>query len=211
LINYIIYLGYLFSGINLLLYLKNYRKEEKAYKIVTLYLLVIAIIQFFTSLLKNNGIHNLFLSHFYFILQMVFLSFFYLEILEQKVQRRIVRTCLMTCLCVLGIQYLTDKELFFRFNLFEIFITSYLIIIYSMFHFYNLLNTEKRYYYINTGILVYLFGSTVLFLSGNLINTLQLESRNVVWLLNATLVVIYQLFIFIEWRKRSQKKNEDYE
>jgi hypothetical protein len=80
-----------------------------------------------------------------------------------------------------------------------------------MFHFYNLLNTEKRYYYINTGILVYLFGSTVLFLSGNLINTLQLESRNVVWLLNATLVVIYQLFIFIEWRKRSQKKNEDYE
>ncbi|ODS81579.1 MAG: hypothetical protein ABS44_19090 [Chryseobacterium sp. SCN 40-13] len=43
-----------------------------------------------------------------------------------------------------------------------------------MFHFYNLLNKEKNYYYINTGILIYLFGSTVLFISGNLINTLKL-------------------------------------
>lgn len=210
-INYIIYLGYLFSGINLLLYLKNYRKEEKAYKIFTLYLLVIAIIQFCTSWLKNQGIHNLFLSHFYFILQMVFLSFFYLAILETKMQRRIVRTGLIGCLMVLGIQYITDKELFFRFNLFEIFITSYLIIIYSMFHFYNLLNSEKRYYYGNTGILIYLFGSTVLFLSGNLINMLKLESRNVVWLLNAGLVVVYQVFIFIEWRKRWLEQIKDYE
>ncbi|UUC47323.1 hypothetical protein [Flavobacterium cerinum] len=210
-INYIVYLGYLFSGINLLLYLKSYRREEKAFKIFTLYLLVIAIIQFFTSLLKNKGIHNLFLSHFYFILQMVFLSFFYLEILETKMQRRIVRSCLIGCLVVLGMQYLTDKEQFFRFNLFEIFITSYLIIIYSMFHFYNLLNKEKRYYYCNTGVLMYLFGSTVLFLSGNLINTLQLEFRNIVWLLNAWLVVIYQIFIFIEWRKRSleNKRNNE--
>ena len=80
-----------------------------------------------------------------------------------------------------------------------------------MFHFYNLLNKEKNYYYINTGILIYLFGSTVLFISGNLINTLKLESRNIVWLLNAFLIVVYQLFIFIEWRIRARRNTEDYE
>jgi len=211
LINYIIYLGYVFSGINLILYLKRCRKEDKAFRIFTLYLFVIALIQFFTSLLKNKGINNLFLSHFYFVLQLILLSFFYLTILEMKIQRRIVRTCLMGCLFVLGVQYLSDKQLFLKFNLFEIFITSYLLILYSMFHFYNLLNKEKNYYYINTGILIYLFGSTVLFISGNLINTLKLESRNIVWLLNAFLIVVYQLFIFIEWRIRARRNTEDYE
>ena len=70
-----------------------------------------------------------------------------------------------------------------------------------MFHFYNILNEKKKYYYLNTGILLYLFGSTVLFISGNLITRLDLAPSKIVWILNSLLYIVYQFFILLEWRE----------
>jgi hypothetical protein len=77
-----------------------------------------------------------------------------------------------------------------------------------MFHFYNILNEKKRYYYLNTGILLYLFGSTVLFMSGNLISRLDLALSKIVWILNLLLYIVYQIFILLEWREIFYKKNK---
>jgi len=151
--------------------------------------------------LSGEGKNNLYLSHVYFISQFVILSLFFLEILESKLQKRVVKISVPLCLIVLGIQYYYDNELLYRFNLFEIFITSFLLIIFSMFHFYNILNENKKYYYINAGILLYLFGSTVLFISGNLIATFEISSSEIVWMLNSFLYIVYQIFILIEWWK----------
>ncbi|WP_264544758.1 MULTISPECIES: hypothetical protein [Flavobacterium] len=93
-----------------------------------------------------------------------------------------------------------------KFNLFEIFITSFLIVTYATFHLYNLLNEEKEFYYVNLGILIYLFGSTVLFLGGNLAAMLSSKYNDVPWILNAFLYIIYQLFILYEWKKSFSKK-----
>lgn len=167
------------------------------------------IIQSFTSYLKSIHENNLFLSHFYFILQFILLSFFYLEVINNQFQRKIIKIAIPICLVVLGIQYYYNKDLFNKFNLFEIFITSFLLIIFSMFHFYNILNEKKKYYYINTGILLYLFGSTVLFMSGNLISKLDLAPSRIIWILNSILYIIYQIFILIEWREIFLKREND--
>lgn len=203
----IIYIGYLLLGINFILFaIKLNKKRPRSVYIFTFYLLVMIVIQFFTNYLSNIGQNNLYLSHYYFIFQFILLSLFYLEIINNSYQRKIIKIAIPFCLVVLGIQYFFNNDLYEKFNLLEIFITSFLLIIFSMFHFYNILNEKKRYYYLNTGILLYLFGSTVLFMSGNLISRLDLALSKIVWILNLLLYIVYQIFILLEWREIFIKK-----
>jgi hypothetical protein len=209
LLKIIIYIGYLLLGINFILFaIKLNKKRPRSVYIFTFYLLVMIVIQFFTNYLSNIGQNNLYLSHYYFIFQFILLSLFYLEIINNSYQRKIIKIAIPFCLVVLGIQYFFNNDLYEKFNLLEIFITSFLIIIFSMFHFYNILNEKKRYYYLNTGILLYLFGSTVLFMSGNLISRLDLALSKIVWILNLLLYIVYQIFILLEWREIFYKKNK---
>ncbi len=194
--------------INVLLFAKGFSANGKAFRIFTCYLITMFIIQITSSVLQYLSINNLFLSHFYFILQFILLSFFYLNLSLNGLQSKIVKIGFVICLSALTVQYVLDNSLLLKFNLFEIFITSFLLVIYTTFHLYNLLNEKREFYYINLGILLYLFGSTVLFLVGNLINSLTSESNKITWILNVILYVIYQLFIFIEWKKSFFKKHK---
>lgn len=173
----------------------------RSFYVFTFYLFVILCIQILASYLKNLGINNLYLSHYYFILQFLLLSYFYYQVLENDFQKKIIKITVPLCLLILGIQYWCNFELFYKFNLFEIFITSFLLIIFAMFHFYNILNEKRIYYYINSGVFIYLFGSTFLFITGNLINTLTNDFRNIIWILNGLLYIIYQIYIFIELKQ----------
>lgn len=185
--------------INLVLLLSQFKKYNRALRIFTLYMLVIAVVQLTTRYYSRNGLNNLFLSHFYFILQFIFLSFFYKTILPVASQKRGVVAGLILCLSILGIQYYYNPLLFFKFNLLEIFITSFLTLIYALFHFYNILNESKQYYYLNTGIFIYIFGSTVLFMSGDILSTFDKSYGKIIYTLNGLLYVVYQVYIFIEW------------
>ena len=208
----VINLGYLILTINTILYLKGFFKNGKAFKIIAVYNAVIFLIQLYTDILYRQSINNLYLSHFYFILQFIILSFFYLEIIKIPIQRQIIKISIPLCLSVLAIQYYINPNLYYKFNYFEIFITSFLLIIYSMFHFYNILNESKKFFYINMGILIYLFSSTIIFISGNLMISLSSNFNNVIWLINGVLYLIYQIFILVEYIKHysinNNKNNE---
>lgn len=201
-------IGYLILLLNLILFLKGVRNEGKAYKIFTCYLGVIFVVQIVSMIMMKNHINNLFLSHFYFIGQFILLSFFYINILKEKFQKKVVKFGLFLGLTALGIQYAVDVSLFLKFNLFEIFITSFLLILYATFHFYNMLNEKKEFYYINMGILIYLFGSTILFLVGNLTIVLSPKMNKITWILNSILYIVYQVFILVEWKKSFSEKRE---
>ena len=200
-------IGYLILFLNLILFIKGARIQGKAYSIFTWYLGVIFLIQIASTTLKKYGIHNIYLSHFYFIGQFVLLSLFYLHILKEGFQKKILKISLIIVLLALGVQYIDDFSLFFKFNLFEILITSLLLILYATFHFYNMLNGKKEFYFINMGVLFYLFGSTILFLVGNLTIVLSPKMNKITWILNSLLYILYQIFILMEWKKSFLKKN----
>lgn len=152
--------------------------------------------------------YNLFLSHFYFIIQFLLLSFFYFLLLKENLQKKIIKLNVVLCLSVLMVQYGFHSDLFYKFNLFEIFITSLPLIIYATFHLYNLLNEEKEFYYINIGLLIYLFGSTIVFLSANLLITLDSgRSFGMIYSLNVYLYIVYQLFILYDLKIMNSKNN----
>ncbi len=199
-------IGYLILFFNLILFIKGFANQGKAYKIFTWYLGVVFTIQIISNIFMRMNTNNLFLSHFYFIGQFILLSFFYITVLKEEFQKKLVKAGLVIGLLALSIQYAYDTSLFFKFNLFEIFITSFLLIIYATIHFYNMLNEKKEFYYINVGLLIYLLGSTILFLVGNLTAILSPKMSLFTWILNALLIIINQFFILIEWKKSFYKK-----
>ncbi|MES2576450.1 MAG: hypothetical protein V4589_02495 [Bacteroidota bacterium] len=199
-------IGYLILFFNLILFIKGFANKGKAYKIFTWYLGVVFTIQIISNIFMRMNTNNLFLSHFYFIGQFILLSFFYITVLKEEFQKKLVKAGLVIGLLALSIQYAYDTSLFFKFNLFEIFITSFLLIIYATIHFYNMLNEKKEFYYVNVGLLIYLLGSTILFFVGNLTAVLSPKMSLFTWILNALLIIINQFFILIEWKKSFYKK-----
>ncbi len=207
-------IGYLLLIINCILFIKGYSANGKPFKIFAIYSFVMFFVQFSSFLLVRMHTRNLFLSHFYFILQFIILSLFYYHLLKENFQKKIIVINLTLCLSLLFMQYAINSKVFYQFNLLEIFITSLPLIIYATFHLYNLLNEKKEFYYINIGLLIYLFGSTIVFLSSNLLLSLNSEHAfKVILKLNVYLYVVYQLFILYELVtvyviKKSQKGNE---
>ncbi len=182
-----------------MLLLKGFSANGKPFKIFAFYCLSMCVVQFSSLILVKMHTRNIFLSHFYFILQFILLSLFYYHLLKENFQKKIIVINLALCLSLLFIQYGLDWSHFHQFNLFEIFITSLPLIIYATFHLYNLLNEKKEFYFITIGLLIYLFGSTVVFLSTNLLLSLNsVLPATIIMNLNIYLYIVYQLFILYE-------------
>ncbi len=154
-----------------------------------------------SKVMIHNKYENISMSHYYFILQFILLSLFYLEILVLSKQKKIIKIGLVLIPSILMIQYILNPKLVFIFNLFEVFVCSFSIVIYAAFHFYNMLNERRLFYFINSGILIYLFGSTIIFLTGNVIlmkpNGIGMYLTDI----NVILYIFYLIMMLFEWKK----------
>lgn len=189
-------------AINIILYFKRYRKNSIAFKIFTNYLLFIFIIQLVSGYLRLNKENNLYLSHYYFIGQFIFLSLFYLFSEKKKLFKNGIRIILLLGLVSIGIYYLKNPQAYFSFNLFEIAITSIPLILFSFYFFIKKIDSDNhKFIYLNSGFFLYVSCSTLLFSAGNINSSI----KNIIWYSNLVLYLLYQLLVFIEWYKNFRK------
>jgi hypothetical protein len=191
--------------INCILYFRSFFCNNKAFKIITLYITSTVLIELSMRILGHYGYNNLFISHFYCISLLFFLSLFYINVLKDKAHKNGIKIYMVLCLVALITQYALIPNLFFKFNLFEIFITSFPVVIYSIIYLFNMLNEKREFYYVNIGVMIYITGSTIIFLSGNIINIYSPKFAKSCWTFNSILYFFYQLLIFIEWKKNYSK------
>ena len=195
--------------INFILFILRYNKENKAYRIYTIYLGIIVAIQIALKSFIYFGYENLILSHAYFCGQFIMLSLFYLELLKEKYQQQIIKWNLGITISVVVLSFSLNPSSLFNYNPIEILFTSISLLVYSTFHFYNMLSNKKEFYYISCGILIYLFGSTVTFLPRNLHYKFDFSFDNILQSLNVGLYIIYLIFIFIEWYKLNSRRLDE--
>ena len=193
-------ISYVLLFLNFILYVMRFYKNSKPYKIFTYYLFLIITVQVIAHICTEVYGDNLFLSHFYFVGQFIFLNLFYKSIYKLDWQKKMANSLLLGGLTVIGVQYLIDPAAFFKFNKLEIVVTSFLIVILAVIHLYNMLSEKKEFYYATIGIIFYLFSSTILFLVGNLMEMLGDKYHFFPWTINAFLVILYHLFILYEWK-----------
>lgn len=204
--DFLIYSAYLILLLNLILYSYSFFRKEKANVFFVSYLAFSFLLQIYMEIIYFLRGNNLLAINIFFVGQMILLGLFYNSLMHIKAQKLFVKTSLIIALLVLGVQFIMDPNQFFKFNLFEITLTSLLIVVFALIHFYNMLTDNKEYYYISIGIVFYLLTSTVLFLVGNLSLELSLDLKYITWMLNAFLIVVYQLFILYDWIKSNPKK-----
>jgi hypothetical protein len=159
--------NYLFitSAVLCLLYFIGFFKYGKTYKIFTLYIVGVLIIDFVASNLWDwFKIYNIFTSHFYDLFQFVILSYFYATLLQTKKQLLAVFILLIILPVFLLSRYVFNPQMFFEYSLLETYLATMPIIIYATMHLYNNLGQKTEFYYANLGILLYLFSSTFIFL-----------------------------------------------
>ena len=202
----IVYLGYLILLVNVIAFFSK-KKKNKEYKVFSIYLLTTFIIQVVGASLAENKIDNLFLSHYYFISQFVFLSIFYSIILNGKKIKIGVKFIFSLVLITLSINYILEPSIYYQFSLLEVTLCSIPIVIYSLVYFFQSLDSNnKKYLYIASGTFAYLLCSTLIFLSGNYVSPTKTFWYQFIWIMNVSLYAIYQSLIFIEWYKNFRKK-----
>ena len=197
--DFFIYSGYLILLLNLTLYTYSFFRKGKANVFFVCYLAFAFSMQFFMEVMYFLRMNNLFAINIFFIGQMILLGLFYHSLLPIKSQKIFVKASLFVALSILAVQFIMEPVQFLKFNLFEITLTSLLIVVFALLHLYNLLTESKKFYYVSIGIIFYLLASTVLFLIGNLSSGLSNDVKYLSWMLNAFLILVYQFFILYEW------------
>lgn len=196
-IKYSVSLSTFMLTLNTLLFtLLALKTRRKTHITLALYLVFISFIQYFSTWMAFKGIHNIFLTHYYFIIQLLILAYFFYQVCDSQFQKNVIKYSVISCLILFIIQYAIKPELYFMFNKVEVFLCSYLLIIFALFHFYNLLNSKKDFLYFTIGLFVYMFGSTLIFLLGNL--SILIDLGGITMRINNLIYLVFQLCIFIE-------------
>lgn len=199
------------SAILCLLYFIGFSKQGKAYKIFTIYITVVLFIDFIASHLWDwFRVYNIFTVHFYDLLQFVLLSYFYDKLLQTKTQLYSVNILLIILPAFLLVRYAFNPEMFFEYSLLETYLTTLPIIIYATMYLYNGLGEKKEFYFINIGLLFYLFGSTFIFLLYELLMMFEKYSAFTSNLLSLNRILQYIKFgfFFYQWKLIYFNKSE---
>jgi len=200
----IINAGYFILIINTLVFIKSYNNKNKELKYFVMYLLLCFLVQFIAAILSELRNHNLFLSHYFFIGQFIFLSPFYSKLYGFK-QFKYLHTFITFAIAFsFGLYLFNFPEAFQKWSVLEITITSIPLLGYSIFYFVKKIedNRDKKYIYFNSGFFLYTLCSTLIFITGNIRSK---ELKLYVWLLNSILYLLFQTLIFIEWYKNFRK------
>lgn len=205
--DFLIYFGYLILVINFILYTFSFFKKGKANVFFVAYLGFSFLMQFGMEFLYHLKKNNLLIMNLFFIGQMILLGLFYRSLYKLDLQKRFVLVTIILALVLLIVQNTFDPNLLFKFNLPQITITSLLIVVFALIHFYNILTEKKQYYYITVGVVIYMFGATVLLLLGNLTSGFSDDFKYISWRINAVLVIVYYFFVLFEWIKSFSNKN----
>lgn len=203
------YFGNIVLALNVILYLLRIRYDSSnSYKIFTIYLVGFFVLQIASVVYFNLNISSVFFSHFLFVFQFVLLSLFFYSLYTKKQQKIAVLSTIPIVLLILIYTYFSEKFIFSNFNTLEIFITYVPIIIFAVLHFYNMLDSKKKFYYTNVGLLIYLLGTLVIFLAGNIIVSITTDTSTLLFYINMSAYIVYQLLLFVEWKQSFSKKIE---
>lgn len=157
------------------------------------------LIQVGTDVIGKIGISNTFLSHVFFLFQFASVGMLYLKLLEKsKYQRQFIKLYMTATVLIMSISYLLVPKSFLNYNLLEIILTNYLMIIGPLMYFYSTLTKKRKQFYLNIGILFYGILSSSVQLYLNILVTYKVEDVLALWYLNYIILIVFQIIIFIQ-------------
>ncbi|MDW5290762.1 hypothetical protein [Formosa sp. PL04] len=194
------FIGLCFLVVNTTLFLTDKTVRVLVSKTFLAYLVSLSFIEISCNVigvLYPNS--NLFISHFYFIFQFVFMSSLYYTLFKEKKIKQFIVLVFVIELMILGWIYYSNPQLFWEFNIFEIVSTSFILVFYALVYIFKNLEVEHKYFNFSIGLILYLCCSITIFLSGNLEMVLYEDPFIDIWIFNSLFYIIFQYMVYREY------------
>jgi hypothetical protein len=200
--NLLFYVSILSLVIHFVIYLKQFLIQNLAYKMIATHSGFSILAYFFVFLEIRYQTFNIgLLSNIFTSVDFLIWSIFYYNILQIKIQKKIIKIIVIATIIIIISQYLIFPEMLFKFNLLGNSIFFILMITYIATHFYNMLDSSKTFYLISVGLLVYELGTFTVYLTANLhLNHDRSKSLFPFDLFNI-ICIISQIFPIVCWIK----------
>lgn len=175
------------------------KKKEGWYKIITLFLWVMLLIQICAEAASYIFKNNILFYHLYAYLQALLLGVFYYNILKNDIQKRVIKWYLVAMTVFLVAQYVIYPHLLFQFNLIETLITSYLTILSALFYLYGTISEKREFSFLNYGILLSIVFDISVLLFGNILIYKNREDVAIVWILRQFSFIFMHMMFMLQW------------
>lgn len=203
--------GLLFLLINTILFWSTSKNKNFKYKLITVYLTIIFVVELVCNYIGYNYPNsNFYLSHYYFNIQFILLSIFFFSLFNSKFIKNSILAIAAVVFLTLTYQYASNPDLYFQFNILEIALTFLSLILYGTLFLVKNLKSVHLYFYFTLGLLFYLSSSSAIFLSGNTEYVIFKEPFFFdIWVFNSLFFILYQFLIFKEWKLLNGKLKQE--
>jgi hypothetical protein len=203
-LEYLTYTGEIMLFSNIILFLLT-RAKSSAQLVFLTYLIFVLVIQLYSHRLRDLGEHNLFLSHILFPGQSLLLTFFCLLLIRSVILKRTLLFFTLAAWIIAGLYLLLLQEDLSVFSKMEILVSNVTVLLGLLLYSYENLGVKRVFNASVIGLIIYLIGSSVVFLCGNLLIKLG-ASANRIWLWHLLLFLLLQLTIMTDVIKQLKNK-----
>lgn len=198
---------FFFVAVYLLLHRQQLKTPLQVFSLFFGAVFIIALAQFILSVaaIRNTALFPIFL-----FMQMAWLTIYYYQLFKGSIMARIVLLSAIACTIGFIIEYQRQwHQIKEQLGGLLYFISNLLFVGYSLLFFIATIsgNQKPKYTLINTGILLYFSGSSAIFLFGDYLSKIDLESQVIVWIFNVLLHIVFLILIHTEvWKTLHKDK-----
>ena len=186
----------------------GFKRNGKAHKIFSIYLLLILITEVSVDMFAAFGINNHFFATYILFIALILLSCFFYFLFDSigSVKKEVIKYCSSLVAVALLIQYSLKPSMYFTFNSVGLLVVYCLIVVYAVLYLFELISKQLPFRYATIGIVIYHFSSILIFVGGSYIAKLPRDLSLIIWSINAALFIAYQLLILWEWKQTFYQK-----
>ena len=179
--------------LNSILLIISWKKLNGTFRWLLCLLVWLMLVQFASGILAENGVPNVFLTHFYFLGQFTILSMLYRHDIAPA--RKYISQITIAYLLFAVVQYVFFVPKL-KFNTFGFLVSNCILIGYAAIHLVVGIGKKSVFDRVNWGLFLYLSGSSILFFTTNYWR--DFGAWNLVILsTNAAMFVSFQLLILL--------------
>lgn len=196
-------LGYLVLGLNTLLFtfFTKGGLTPSLYWFRWYHWCMVAV-QVATRYHSAHGLNNLWLSHFYSVLQLITVSLVYRNLFNSIRYKKTIQYILYGTLVALGVQYVWVPGLFWEFNVLEVYICSLPLAVYAALYLFRSIETyNKKWLFFLGGLVLYLLTSSLVFSGADVLLRKFTHHAAFInfWNVNNLVYLIYLGLTTLEW------------
>ncbi len=176
----------------------KFKENELPRKIIAFYLIGSFIAQGVSTIFWIFKLNNLTILHIYSLFQFVAFAAFYWSTTDKRAKKKLILISSGVVSCLLIINSIWNESLR-DFNSIGIFVSNGTVIVFAVSYFFEVLSAEssvKKYFIINSGILLFTCESLVVFLFGNFLKKVALIDQVGLWYTHATTYFLFLILIF---------------